>query len=361
MKLNQNLRIVWAITVKDITDAVKNKIVQGVLIGVVFMMFSSQAISILMGLKDEPRAYFWDQGNSVLIKEIVRSRELDLHPQDNLSELLLAVSQSAEPVLGIVIPSDFDEQVGSSSETKLPAYYAGSAKSEQIVELRSFFEEQLSIRTTMDLKIMIFDEAQYPPAEGLGYPMMIAFGLVLGVMTIGLLLTPYLIVDEKDTHTLDALLVSPAGMIHVLVGKSLAGLFYSISGSLLIFLFSWRWVVHWDLITVAVILGGLSAVSIGLFVGGIFESTTNVNAVIALLLAGLLLPMYFWTSLITRLHPLVQSVLAGLPSLAMYKLVRLSFAEFASVNTVWMNIAILFSWVIIIFGLVGWRIRRLDR
>ncbi|MCP4296638.1 MAG: hypothetical protein GY786_13620 [Proteobacteria bacterium] len=51
--------------------------------------------------------------------------------------------------------------------------------------------------------------------------MMIAFGMVLGVMTVGLILTPYLIVDEKESHTLEALLISPARTSHVLIGKSL--------------------------------------------------------------------------------------------------------------------------------------------
>jgi len=361
MKYKENLRIIWAITAKDITDAIKNKIVQGVLIGVAFMMLSSQALPLLIGLKDESTAFFWDQGKSVSIKEIVRSRELDFHPRDSLSDLYFAVSQSAEPVLGILIPSDFDEKVEAGKKIQLQANYAYWVQPETVGDLQSYFDEQLSVRTGVPIEINTVGDLLYPPAEGLGYPMMIAFGVVLGVMTVGLLLTPYLIVDEKEAYTLEALLISPARTIHLLIGKSLVGLFYSLTASLLIFVFSWRWVVHWDLMMIAVLLGGLSAVSIGLLIGIFFDSPTNVNMVVALLLAGLLMPMYLWTSLASKLSPFLQSIMAALPSLAMYKLVRLSFAEVTGENAVLINIAILLSWILVMLGLVGWRIRRLDR
>jgi len=361
MKYKENLRIIWAITAKDITDAIKNKIVQGVLIGVAFMMLSSQALPLLIGLKDESTAFFWDQGKSVSIKEIVRSRELDFHPRDSLSDLYFAVSQSAEPVLGILIPSDFDEKVEAGKKIQLQANYAYWVQPETVGDLQSHFDEQLSVRTGVPIEINTVGDLLYPPAEGLGYPMMIAFGVVLGVMTVGLLLTPYLIVDEKEAYTLEALLISPARTIHLLIGKSLVGLFYSLTASLLIFVFSWRWVVHWDLMMIAVLLGGLSAVSIGLLIGIFFDSPTNVNMVVALLLAGLLMPMYLWTSLASKLSPFLQSIMAALPSLAMYKLVRLSFAEVTGENAVLINIAILLSWILVMLGLVGWRIRRLDR
>lgn len=360
MKLKTNLRIIWAITAKDITDAIKNKIVQGVLIGVAFMMLSSQALSLLLGLKAESTAFFWDQGKSVIIKEIVRSRELDFYPRDDLAELQDAVSQSAEPILGIVIPPDFDERV-SGGAISLQTYYAHSTKPGTVNELTAYFEDHLSRQTGVAISLETAGNPLYPLAEGLGYPMMIAFGVVLGVMTVGLILTPYLIVDEKETHTLDALLISPAGVTHLLIGKSLVGLFYSLTASLLIFAFSWRWIVHWDLIFLAIIFGGLCSVSIGLLVGASFETPTTVNMFVGLLLGILLIPMYLFTSLAPKLSPFVRTIMESFPSIAMYKIVRQSFAEFASLNAVVINLAILLIWMLAMLGAVAWQIRRLDR
>jgi ABC-type transport system involved in multi-copper enzyme maturation permease subunit len=361
MKLNENLRIIWAITAKDTTDAIKNKIVQGVLIGVGLMILSSQALSFLVRLKDEPAAHFWDQGKSVIVKEVVRSRELDFYPRDDLAELQVVVSQSVEPVLGIVIPVDFDTQVEAGGTIQLPAFYSHWHPAAKIAESVTYFEENLSRLIGVTIRLDTGDNQLYPPAEGTGYPMMIAFGVVLGVMIIGLVLTPYLIIDEKETHTLDALLISPARTTHLLIGKSLAGLFYSLTASLVIFAFSWRWILHWDLIILAVVLGGLCAVSIGLLVGTLFETATTVNMFVSLLIAGLLMPMYLWTSLAPKLSPLLKTLFQGLPSIAMYKIVRLSFTEFPDLNIVLGNTAILMGWILTLLILVAWRIRRLDR
>jgi len=191
--------------------------------------------------------------------------------------------------------------------------------------------------------------------------MMIAFGVVLGVMTIGLLLTPYLIVDEKESHTLDALLISPASTTHLLIGKSLVGLFYSLTASLMIFALSWRWIVHWDVMILAIILGGLCSVSIGLLMGALFETPTTVNMFSGLLIAVFLMPMYLWTSLAPKLSPFLQLLFEALPSIAMYKIVRQSFTEIPGLNVIWINVAILLAWMLAMLGLVAWRIRRLDR
>jgi ABC-2 type transport system permease protein len=361
MKITENFRIIGAIASKDLIDAMKNKLVQGVLVGVAFLMLSSQALPILVGLKNQSSAFFLDQGKSNLIKDIVRHRELKIYSRESLSELYSSVSLSPEPVLGIIIPSDFDDQVQSGDKIKLQAVYANWVQTDDQAELTSYFDEQLSLRVGLPIEISNDGDLAYPPVDGLGYPMMIALGVVLGVMTVGLILTPYLIVDEKEAHTIDALLLSPAGTIQILIGKSLVGLFYSLTASSMIFAFSWRWVTHWDVIIIAVLAGGLFAVSLGLLVGTIIELPANVNIIVALILAGFLLPMYFWTSMASKLSPLLNSIISALPTIAMYKLVRISFTEVINVSQVLINGTILISWIIVMLILVGWRIHLLDR
>jgi ABC-2 type transport system permease protein len=243
----------------------------------------------------------------------------------------------------------------------LQAYHAHWPKPDVVVEVVSHFEEQLGEMTGTEIILEIDSNQIFPPAQGSGYPMMVALGMVLGVMTIGLILPPYLIVDEKETHTLDALLISPARTTHLLIGKSIVGLFYSLTASMLIFVLSWRWIVHWDIVLLAIILGGLSAVSVGLLVGILFDTPTNVNMVVGMLLAVFLMPMYLWTSLAPKMTPLLQSAISTLPSIAMYKLVRLSFTETSKLSVLSINAIILTAWIFVILILVAWRIRRLDR
>jgi ABC-2 type transport system permease protein len=361
MKILENFRIIWAIAYKDIVDAIKNKIFQGVLVGVAFLMLSSQALPMLYRFKNQPNIYFWDQGKSKTLRDIVHNRELNLRARDGISDLYSSVSQSPEPVLGVIIPSNFDEQVQTGEKITLQAVYANWVQTNDQEDLKSYFNEHMSLRIGVPIEINREGTITYPPEGGLGYPMMIALGVVLGVMTVGLILTPYLIVDEKEAHTIDALLISPAGTVQILIGKSLVGLFYSVTASLMIFAFSWRWVTHWDVMIIAVLAGGLFAVSFGLLIGTVIESPANVNIVTALILAGFLLPMYFWTSLASKISPLLNLIISTLPTIAMYKLVRISFTEIFSRNQFWINGTILFSWIFVMLTLVGWRIRLLDR
>lgn len=137
------------------------------------------------GFKDQSSAHFWDQGKSVNIKEIVRSHELNFYQRDEITDLRSAVSQSAEPVIGIVIPADFDEQVATGSGIQLQAYYAHWTGPDAVSEVANYFEESLSRMTGAVIRIDLENHKVYPPTQGLGYPMMIAFGMVLGVMTVG--------------------------------------------------------------------------------------------------------------------------------------------------------------------------------
>ena len=58
---------------------------------------------------------------------------------------------------------------------------------------------------------------------------MIATVLVIVLATIGGFMVPYLILEEKQTHTMEVLLVSPASVSQIGTGKALAGLFYCLA------------------------------------------------------------------------------------------------------------------------------------
>jgi hypothetical protein len=50
------LRIIWAIATKDITDAIKDKAVLTVVLGMAMLMLSAQAFPFLLKLSATPRA-----------------------------------------------------------------------------------------------------------------------------------------------------------------------------------------------------------------------------------------------------------------------------------------------------------------
>ena len=96
-------RIIWAIALKDIADAIRNKTALGIMIGVGFLMLSTQALAFLVKGQSEPAAVIYDQGASAQIHALVRSRTLRLGIADSFEEMVGLVSQSVEPRLGLVM------------------------------------------------------------------------------------------------------------------------------------------------------------------------------------------------------------------------------------------------------------------
>ncbi len=360
-KWRSSCRMIWAIARKDIVEAIQNKTILGILIGVGFMMISTQALSLLVRWQRQPPIVILDQGTSTTIRELVRSRTFRIRLADSQDDLSNLVSQSSEPVLGLVIPANLDDLVDGNDPLELQGFYLHWVKPSKVTALVVYFEEKLSLFFGLPIRIQTVDNLVYPKVDALGYSTMISAGLVLGVFTIGLIMVPILLIEEKETRTLDALLLSPVRIHHLLIGKSLAGLFYATSASVMIFVFSAHWIVHWWVVILAVLLGAFCAVITGLLIGAIFDNITSVNLWTGLIIAFFLLPVFLWSSIAPNLPEFLQTILKFLPSLAMSEMVSLSLVETITFDQVLPNIIAMGAFTLLIFSLVAWNIRRIDR
>jgi ABC-2 type transport system permease protein len=357
----RGLGMIWAIALKDIGDAIQNKTILGIMIGVAFMMLSSQALSLLVKGQSEPAAELYDMGKSTQIRELVRSREYRIGLSDSFEEMEEVVSQSPDIRLGIELPANFDEVMNSQDFIELQGYYPHWANRTTIADRVIYFEELLSRAIGISVRIQVSGNSVYPSPDEIGYSVMISTGIVMGVMTIGLILTPILIIDEKETHTLDVLLLSPARIRHMLIGKSLVGLFYAMIASMVIFVISGCWIVHWWVVIPAVLLGALCAVVTGLLIGSIIDNFATVNLWIGLIIVFFLLPVFLWSSIAPKLPELLQTTLRWLPSLAMFKLVSISLAETVSIQQILALISAMVVFILLMLLIVAWWIRYQDR
>ena len=360
-KLNDHLRIVWTIMVKDILDSLNNKMLLGVSIGIVFLMLSSQALPMLLKGNAPPRAFYLDEGKSKRFKEIARSKDIDLIPQDSLEGVKTAVGGFAVPALGLILPVDFDQHLEGNTAITLQGFSIHWANDSEVTQLIAHFEHELGQRTGHIIRIQVADEGVYPQSTNLGFTVMIITGFVLGVMTVGLFLVPLLLMEEVENHTLEALLLSPARVSHLLTGKALAGLAFSCLAAAVMFALTWRWIVHWDLALLAVLLGALSTIGTGLLIGTINNQPSTVNLWSTLVLLVLLLPAFLWTTIAPKLSPGYVSLFQVLPSIAMTNLLQNAFSHQAQPPTVRASIFALAGFSFLIFGMVGVRLRRLNR
>ena len=361
MNLRESIRITLAIAAKDITDAIKNKTTLSIMLGVGVMMVAGMALPLLLVLRHTPVAVVYDPDRSTLIRGLTTRSEFRLRLVDSQEELESTVAGSPELMLGIVIPAGFQQAEGSGGEIEMDGYFAHWANSDKVAELVAFFEEELGEASWQTVRIHVAGHALYPSSDLGGQPFLLAMNLTILVLVVGLALVPYLLIEEKETHTFDALLVSPARYSQVVAGKALAGMFYCLCAAVVVFLFNIRWIVHWEIAALAFLWGAAFAVAIGLLLGIISENPTSVNLWVGLLLMLLLLPMLLLELASAKLPTLVQVILPWTPSVALAKLVGFSMVGPVPAASIWSNMGILAVESLVFYALVAWRVRRSDR
>jgi ABC-2 type transport system permease protein len=361
MSVRKYLRIVWTIAAKDIVDAIKNKTTISIIIGVGLLMLSAQAMPLLLKLNSEPTTVLYHPGKSELVKELADSREFQLRRVPSQEELEKALSEAGEVQLGLVLPEDIETFVDAGKSLEIQGYFVYWAKSSEVDEIAVFFEEKFGEILGVPTRIDLDNPAVYPEPNADGQPFMISMSLIVAVITIGAFLVPYLILEEKEKHTLEALMVSPASYSQVVMGKAIAGLFYCFTAAAVVFIIYFSMISQWWLAIVGVIFGALFTVSIGLLVGSTFDNPGAMNLWLGLVIIVLLIPVLIGQTISSNFPAIISDLLPFIPSVAMSTVIRISFSNVMPADQLLKNLGIMIVSAAILLSVVVWKVRRLDR
>ncbi|MCU0522037.1 MAG: ABC transporter permease [Anaerolineae bacterium] len=361
--IRTSLRIVASITAKDIGDAIRNRTALSIILGSMMLMLSSMALPLLLRLRSAPTAIIYDPGRSPLIRALTAREEFRVGIADSPEELEEIVGSSAELRLGLIIPAGFGQAEEGSDTTPLVLegilpHWANDQKGS---ELAAFFEAQLEEASWQDISIEITERRAYPQAGTFGQHTMMTSSMSMIVLTIGLALVPLLLVEEKESHTLDALLVSPAGYGQVVLGKALTGLFYCACASLVVYAFSARWFVHGWLLLLVLGLGAALAVALGLLMGTLIDNPASANMGVGLVLMVMLLPALLGSIIGERGPKFLRALLLWIPSGAFGEALTLTTLRTAQPSDWLAPVARLAGSIIILIGLIAWRVHRTQR
>jgi ABC-2 type transport system permease protein len=267
--------------------------------------------------------------------------------------------------LGLVVPANFDqalegiEQPGDLQLPDLEGYLCWGKRFEAGA-LRSKLEGQISQLLGRPVHIAIEGNIVYPPSEsGLSVGLVMLNSVVL-ILMIGIALVPHLLFEEKQTKTLEALLVSPASIGQVVAGKALAGFFYILVTGGIMLAINWADIVHWDVVILFVMGGGLFAVAVGLLLGSFFsnpQDTTGWVGVLLLVFIGTI----FVKMLGVELPAVFRVILPWVPSVALAEVCRAAFSESVSLSRLMSNLGIVLAISLPLYGLVVWKVHRSDQ
>jgi ABC-type Na+ efflux pump permease subunit len=358
--LRANLVIIRAIAAKDLLEALKNRLILSILLGSFFIMLSNAALPLLLRGENLPRMVVYDQGRSTILRGLTAREDFRLGIVETQEEMESALSGTPNLVLGLVLPANFDQQAGSGKTVQLEAYYPHWSNPDALSQQTAFFEEQLSLASWAPIHLDLAGHAAYPSVDLDGHPLLLSINLMAVMLVIGIALVPLLMIEEKETQTLKALLVSPANLTQVIVGKALVGLFYSLLPTLVVVLFYDYLFVHWGIAILAIILMAILAVGVGLLVGVISDSPTTASmwgSFILLFMIGSGLVKLFSG---LRLPQSVQSALEWLPGSAMLQLIGISQAGEIPMSLLWQDVTALLAVIAVIAVLLTWRMRHLE-
>ena len=360
MAIGERLRVVLAIAAKDITDAVRNRTILGSLFSVLFLIVFYQILPSLDTGGALPRLALYDAGDSRLVAELENSAELDLLVMDSAEDVLWYVGDRELVLLGLTLPADLDQRLEADEDVELEGYIVHWASDSAAAETREFFEDQLSQLTGQPVIIHTEGNTVYTRPDSHGMAFVQSIMLVIATMMMGLILTPTLMLEEKLTKTMDALLVSPASAGQLVIGKALAGLFFCAAGLGVAFAFNATLITQWWLAILVAACGSMMAVAFGLLMGSILETRQQATVLVWILFVVAIMPVGL--DLIGDILPkTAMSIIRWVPSTVLARAYRTSFADRVPSGQILPELAVLIGCTGILLAVVAWVVRRSDR
>jgi ABC-type Na+ efflux pump permease subunit len=338
-----NLRIIWAITAKDVREAIHNKLILSIVLASMFIVLSNSLLPLLIERTNQPTAIVYDAGQSTLLRAAALGEGFRVRPTDSREEMESILTSSPVTYLGLILPADFDSLAGSSQVIEVQAYAAHWADQEKISQWITFFEQQLSQASWSPVRIQMAPEALYPDAEVTGQNALLTLSVITVLITVGLALVPILLVDEKESHTLSALLVSPANISLVVAGKALAGVLYCMAAALVGVILNQAVFIHWGLVILVLVICAVFVVAMGMLIGMVANTPTSAATLAGPLLFVLLIP-----TMVRAFRPegwpaLVKTILDWQPGSLMINLIKLPMIQEVPQSLLWSNAAALMA------------------
>ncbi len=357
----EDLRIIWAITAKDMLDAVKSKTTLSILLSALFIVVIYQVLPKFERASDLPTVLVYDAGASDLFLALKRSPNLDVYTgytsQDQLERRLIAGDL---PELALVIPPDFDRALERGEPPMMEGYVQHWVSDSDADQLKAQAEEEIARIAGQPIGIHLEGNLLYPTPDSGGRSFLTSLAVLISVTMVGLGLTPHLMVEEKQTRTLDALLVSPARSSHLVIAKALTGLSYCLIAAVAILAINASLVLHWGLAVTAVILSSLFAVSVGLLLGSLVGAKPVLPVWSMAILTVFLLPLFL--AIMKDLLPSVATtIMAWIPTVTLSRVLRGAFSRDLAFMTFGVELLVVAACTAALMGCVAWIVRRSDR
>ena len=368
------MRTAYTIWKKDLVDALVNLrllafIVVPILMSVLFgtLFGGLQSGDVPVGFVSEPGPTVvvpvYDAGESQIVRLLDASEPYDVRPVASPEEMQKILAKEHLGA-GLILPEGFDAALMERNQPTLQLM-VNARQGDGGEALRTWLTHALWDRTGQAFPSVVTVETLAPKEKPLQRQSQeyMALWLVMSLTTTGVYVVPALLVEEKQSRTLNALLTTPAGYREVVLAKAGVGLLYALLASGLILGFNGGFGPNTGLAIIAIFLGALVLVETGLLMGTLFDDMVALNTWSTPVMLVLMLPGALYglvTSGLFRLG-MLQHAVRLLPTHYVLEMVYAALSNQIVPERLGMNAALLGGSAILLFFLLTAALRRRAR
>ena len=351
-----NIYIIWVIGSKDIMDALKNKNTRANIIMMMGLVVFFYWASTVRPWDKSIEVVVFDEGDTGLFEGTIELSDSFEIRHIEVSSVEQMQRNMRFEHWGLVVPADFEQILASGREPVLTGYVLWRFRGE-VAELEMLFSTKFSEMFGQPVHVEIGNNIIIPAPgfETTSVNTHILFAVFLMAMN----LVPFLMVEEKQTKTMDALMVSPASTGQVVMGKALAGFFYVLLSGGLFFALNWIYITNWGLALLAFLCTALLSIGLALLVGSFVKSPQQINFWMLPILFVLIVPAFF--SQVPNLAAGLKAVIGWLPTSALVEVFQLAMSSNAPKNQLITDMAVVFGSTVLVFAILVWKVRQSDR
>lgn len=289
-----SFRAAWALAKKDLLDALRTlRLLVFILMPIGFSLFY-RAVFASAGDITTARVVVYDAGQSRLAQVLAQTEDVRVIAVGSPDELQRVVVE-ARAVGGIALSPGYDAALAASRRPPIRLFVNGqlevnSAQFIYMIEpaLRALAGQQPPAHIET-LVANANDRDDLRPGFDLERFLLIMFLTVGSTMT-AIMIPASMLVEEKEQHTLGAVLSAPASYADLVAGKGIAGLVYALLSGVAILALNGGLSGNVGLTLLVLLLTSILLVEIGLLLGALFDSLATLNTWSFVILVPLTLP-----------------------------------------------------------------------
>lgn len=266
-------------------------------------------VQVIFGslLDPNPRLGVVDLGDSEISRDVQAIEGIQVALLDDPAELKDQV-EAHDLDAGLILQAGFDESLRAGEKPPFEFYISGqSARSDRAILAVTALDLVRQVEGSaplVDVALVSLGEGETLAISERLIPLLVLLALVIA----GVFLTSFTLVEERERHTLEALLVTPLTITEVLVSKAVLGLLLALAMAVVTLALNGALSAAPVALLLSLLAGAVMSVEIGLLYGTAAKDTKSLYTLVKSLNLLVFAPVIFylfpdWPQWIAKLFP----------------------------------------------------------